>query len=57
MFINGVLTNGDIWYNLLKAEMEELEQVDKTFETRYESMFKLFFCLRFGHYEISVRFI
>ena len=29
MFINGILTNSEIWYNLKKSEMEELEEVDR----------------------------
>ena len=29
MLINGILLNYDVWYNLLKAEINELEDVDK----------------------------
>ena len=29
MLINGILTNADVWYNLLKSEVKELEDVDK----------------------------
>ena len=29
MLINGILTNCDVWYNLLKVEIHELEDVDK----------------------------
>ena len=31
MLVNGILTNSEIWYNLLKAEIKELEEVDKLF--------------------------
>ena len=29
MFINGILTNSEIWYNLKQSEIEELEEVDR----------------------------
>ena len=31
MLVNGILTNSKTWYNLLKAEVKELEEVDKLF--------------------------
>ena len=31
MLINGTLYNAEIWHNLLKREIEELENVDKIF--------------------------
>ena len=31
MLVNGILTNSEICYNLLKAEVKELEEVDKLF--------------------------
>ena len=31
MLVNAILTNSEIWYNLLKAEVKELEEVDKLF--------------------------
>ena len=29
MFLNGILTNSEIWYHLKKTEIEELEEVDR----------------------------
>ena len=29
MLINGILTNSEVWYNLLKSEIKELEDIDK----------------------------
>ena len=29
MLINGILTNSEVWYNLLKTETKELEDIDK----------------------------
>ena len=29
MFLNGILTNSDVWYNLKKSEIEELEEIDR----------------------------
>ena len=29
MFLNGVLTNAEIWYNLKKSEIEEFEELDR----------------------------
>ena len=29
MFLNGILTNIECWYNLTKTELKELENVDK----------------------------
>ena len=29
MLINGILTNSEVWYNLLKVEIKELEDIDK----------------------------
>jgi hypothetical protein len=29
MFVNGILTNSDIWYNLKETEIEELESLDR----------------------------
>ena len=29
MFLNGIVTNSDIWYNLKKLEIEELEEIDR----------------------------
>ena len=29
LLINGILTNTEIWYNLSKSEIEELENVDR----------------------------
>ena len=29
MLINGILTNSEVWYNLLKSEIKELEDLDK----------------------------
>ena len=31
MLVNGILTNSETWYNLLKAEVKELEEVDRLF--------------------------
>ena len=31
MLVNGILTNSETWYNLLKTEVKELEEVDKLF--------------------------
>ena len=30
MFINGILTNAEIWYNLTKEKIKELENLDLT---------------------------
>ena len=30
MFINGILTNAETWYNVKKCEIEELEQLDRS---------------------------
>ena len=30
MFINGILTNVEIWYSITKEEMKELEDLDKS---------------------------
>ena len=30
MFLNAILTNSDVWYNLKKAEVEELEELDRS---------------------------
>ena len=30
VFLNGILTNGEIWYNLTKDEIRELENLDLT---------------------------
>ena len=30
MFLNGILTNADVWYNLRKSEVEELEELDRS---------------------------
>ena len=29
MFLNGILTNADVWYNVNKSDLEELEMVDR----------------------------
>ena len=29
MFINGILTNADVWYGLLKSEIDQLEEIDR----------------------------
>ena len=29
MLINGILTNSEVWYNLLKSEIKELEDIDR----------------------------
>ena len=29
MFLNGILTNAEIWYNLKKSELEEFEELDR----------------------------
>ena len=29
MFLSGILTNSDIWYNLKDSEIEELEELDR----------------------------
>ena len=29
LFLNGILTNAEIWYNLKKSEVEELEELDR----------------------------
>ena len=38
MFINGILTNTEIWYGLNKNEIEELEQVDRLLIRRIFSL-------------------
>ena len=29
MFINGILTNAEVWHNVKKADIEEFEQLDR----------------------------
>ena len=29
MFLNAILTNADVWYNLTNSEIEELEELDR----------------------------
>ena len=29
MFLNAILTNAEVWYNLTKSEIEELEELDR----------------------------
>ena len=31
VFINGMLSNAEVWYNFTKAEVEEFEKVDRSF--------------------------
>ena len=31
VFINGMLTNAEVWYNFTKVEVEEFEKVDRSF--------------------------
>ena len=38
MFINGILTNVEIWYGLTKAEIEQLELVDRLLLRRIFSL-------------------
>ena len=54
LFLNGILTNAEVWYGLTQAEIKELENLDclllrKIFNTKcsvpYESLFLEFGCL------------
>ena len=35
MFVNGILTNAEIWYGLTKAEVGELEDLDEQLLRKY----------------------